>query len=143
MAKVGIYLTFKDNAEAAFIFYRSVFGGEFTNLQRFKDMPGNEKMPAHALEKLLHVSLPLNENVDLDGSDSMDGMGAPLNVGNNVSILLEVNSKAEADSYYNKLSEGGIVGMPLQDTFWGAYYAQFTDKFGIQWMINFTYPQPK
>jgi PhnB protein len=137
MAGVSIYLNFKGNTEQAFVFYRSVFGGEFSLLQRFKDMPGNEQVKKTDMDKLIHISLPLNENVTLHGTDALDNMGRKLVEGNNVSILLDAKSKAEADTLFDKLSSNGMVEMPLQDTFWGAYYGSVKDQFGIYWMINF------
>lgn len=143
MAGVSIYLNFKGNTEQAFVFYRSVFGGEFSLLQRFKDMPGNDQVSKTDMEKLIHISLPLDENVTLHGTDALDNMGRNLVEGNNVSILLDAKSKIEAETLFDKLSANGSVEMPLQDTFWGAYYGSFKDKFGIYWMINFDKSQLK
>lgn len=142
MAGVSIYLNFNGNTEEAFKFYRSVFGGEFSLLQRFKDMPGNEQVSKTDLEKLIHISLTLNEHVTLHGTDALENMGRKLVTGNNVSILLDATSKAEAESLFSKLSVKGKIEMPLQDTFWGAYYGSFQDQYGIFWMINFDKSQP-
>ena len=141
MAGVSIYLNFNGNTEEAFVFYRSVFGGDFSLLQRFSDMPGNDQVSKADLKKLIHIALSLNEHVTLHGTDAIDNMGRKLVVGNNVSILLDAKSKAEAEKLFNKLSVNGMVEMPLQDTFWGAYYGSFKDQFGIYWMINFDYPK--
>lgn len=133
------YLNFQGNTEEAFLFYKSVFGGEFAILQRFKDMPGADKISENEKEKIMHVSLPIgNENV-LMGTDALESMGQKLIQGNNISISINVESEAEADRLYNGLSAGGKVEMKLQKTFWGAYFGMFSDKFGIQWMINYDY----
>ena len=127
MTGVSIYLNFSGNTEEAFIFYRSVFGGEFTLLQRFKDLPWIEQVSEADQEKLIHISLSLNDHVTLHGTDALESMGHKLIIGSNVYILLDAISKAEADTYFNKLSVNGIIEMPLQDMFWGAYYGSFTD----------------
>lgn len=133
------YLNFQGNTEDAFLFYKSVFGGEFAILQRFKDMPGADKISENEKEKIMHVSLPIgNENV-LMGTDALESMGQKLIQGNNISISINVESEAEADRLYNGLSAGGKVEMKLQKTFWGVYFGMFSDKFGIQWMINYDY----
>lgn len=133
MASINPYLTFKDNTEEVFNFYKSVFGGEFQNLTRFSDMP-SEHTPAS--NKIMHVALPIGPNTILMGSDSPEGFGPPLNVGNNMSIAAHTETKAEADKIFNGLSAGGKVTMPMSDAPWGAYFGMFTDKFGIHWMVN-------
>lgn len=137
MTGVYIYLNFNGNTEEAFQYYRSVFGGEFSALQRFKDTPEKEKLSPTDQEKLMHIALPVGTNMSLMGTDMLESMGQVLKPGNNYSISLEAESKEEAEKLFTKLSAGGKVEMALQKTFWGAYFAMFTDKFGIQWMINF------
>jgi PhnB protein len=137
------YLNFKGNAEEAFKFYKSVFGGEFSALQRFKDTPEADKISAADRDKIMHVSLPIGKGVTLMATDGLESMGQKLEVGNNFSLSIEAESKEEADRLFNALSKEGKIEMPLQKTFWGAYFGMFADKFGIQWMVNYTENQPK
>jgi len=139
MTTVNVYLTFDGNCEEAFNFYKSVFGSEFSSLSRFKDMPPLEGVPpqeGEAGEKIMHVSLPVSKETILMGSDT--GSWAPkIETGNNFSISITTDSKEEADRFFNELSVGGTVTMPMEDTFWGDYFGSFTDKFGINWMVGF------
>ncbi len=136
------YLNFDGETEEAFNFYKSVFGGEFAVFQRFKDMPDSDKMPADQQEKVMHVSLPVGASM-LMGSDTMEGMGPPLSVGNNVHISVSPESKEETKRIFDGLSKGGNIDMPLDDMFWGSYFGACTDKFGVRWMVNFDYNQQK
>ena len=138
MFKVNPYLNFNGKTEEAFNFYKSVFGGEFTALQRFKDIPASEQaMPEVEGERIMHVSLPIGEGTTLMGTDISEGMGMSLTQGNNVYLSLHPDSKEEAERLFKQLSAGGKVEMPLEKMFWGAYFASFTDKFGVGWMINY------
>lgn len=140
MATVNVYLTFNGNCEEAFNFYKSVFGGEFPFIGRFKDMPpqpGQPPMPPEAMEKIMHVTLPISRETMLLGSDTGGEWAANFQAGNNFSISINTESRAEADTLFNGLSAGGTVTMPMNLTFWGAYFGMFTDKFGISWMVNF------
>lgn len=140
MATANVYLTFNGNCEDAFNFYRSVLGGEFIYMGRFKDMPpseGSKPMPAEDLEKIMHVSLPLSKETMLMGSDTGGEWAASFIQGNNFSISLKVDSIEEADRLFNGLSNGGAVIMPMNKTFWGDYFGMFADKFGVSWMISF------
>lgn len=141
MATINPYLNFNGNTEDAFNFYKSVFGTEFTTLQRFEDTPGSDKMPAADREKILHVALPIGGNI-LMGSDT-PSMGNRLSAGNNFSISISAESKEEAEKLFHALSAGGEVIMPLGDAFWGAYFGMLTDKFGIQWIVNYDYNEQK
>lgn len=141
MLNVNPYLNFKGNTEEAFNFYKSVFGGEFTMLMRFKDTPEAGNIPADARDQIMHVALPLGKNNVLMGTDAPESMGFGLKVGNNVHIAIQTESREEADNLFKGLSAGGNVQMPMADMFWGDYYGAFTDKFGIQWMIAFTNPK--
>lgn len=144
MATVNAYLTFDGNCEAAFNFYKSAFGGEFMNLSSFGEMPPQEGMPPLPNEmknRLMHVALPISSETILMGSDNMPGMGPEITVGNNFSVSIGVNSKEEADRLFAALSKDGKVTMPMEVTFWGAYFGMWTDKFGINWMVN--YDEPK
>lgn len=137
MAKMNPYLNFDGTAEAAFTFYKSVFGGEFVGIHKMSEAPGTEQLPENERNRVMHIALPIDANTTLMASDIMPSMGHKLDVGNNVQISLHPSSREEAERLFNGLSAGGKVEMPLQDTFWGAYYGNFQDKFGINWMINF------
>jgi PhnB protein len=141
MATLNPYLNFAGNTEEAFTFYRSVFGGDFTTLQRFKDTPEAGRIPEKEKDMLMHVSLPVGKGNSLMGTDAVESMGHKLIVGNNIPRSLEAESKDEAEKLFKGLSAGGKVMMPLKDTFWGAYFGMLTDKFGIQWMVNYTFPK--
>lgn len=142
MATTSIYLNFPGETEAAFNFYKSVFGTEFDGggFNRFGDMPPQEGMPPMSQtlkNQILHVSLPILGGVRLMGSDAPVEMGFSVNKGNHVYINLETDSREESDRLFALLSEGGKVEMPMSDMFWGAYYGSLCDKFGVQWMINY------
>ena len=142
MATVHPYLNFNGTAEAAFTFYRSVFGGEFTFIAKFKDMPSEvPSMGADEGEKIMHVSLPIGNTVIM-GSDIPASYPAGI-MGTNFNVSVNTDSEAEADKIFNGLSAGGKVLMPIAKTFWGAYFGMFTDKFGVQWMVNYDYNQEK
>lgn len=140
MASVNIYLNFDGNCEEAFGFYRSIFGGEFSYIGRYGDMPEQEGMPSITDEnknKIMHVDLPISKETVLMGCDFVGPHeNSPLVKGNNFSISVNAESKAEADRIYLALSEGGNTIMPMADTFWNAYFGMLTDKFGINWMVN-------
>jgi PhnB protein len=143
MASINPYLTFKNNCEEAFTFYKSVFGGDFTYIGRFKDMPttDNNCPPAEG-DKIMHISLPIGNTVIM-GSDAPGNYGETIIVGNNFSVSINTDSQEEADRIFNGLSKDGNVSMPMNKTFWGAYFGMFTDKFGINWMVNFDEVQPQ
>lgn len=141
MAVFNPYLNFNGNTEEAFNFYKSVFGGEFVMIMRFRDVPGNENLPAELLDKIMHIALPIGKGNMLMATDSLESLGQKLVQGNNHYFMLGTESKEEADELFAKLSVNGKIEMPLQDTFWGAYYGAFTDQFGIQWMIDYEYPK--
>lgn len=144
MATVNVYLTFNGNCEEAFSFYKSVFGGEFPYIGRFGDMPPQDGQPPISDEdknKIMHVTLPISDETVLMGSDTVSGMSPEVVQGNNFSLSINATSKDEADRLFSGLSAGGQITMPLQDTFWGAYFGMWTDKFGIQWMVNYDDPE--
>lgn len=138
------YLNFQGQAEAAFNFYKSVFGGEFSSLSRYGEIPAEEgvKLSEADKNKILHISLPINEFTELMASDTNDQFCAQTNTvltqGNNhyISINLDASEQAEAQRLFDALSVNGQIEMPLEKTFWGALYAAFSDQFGIHWMIN-------
>jgi PhnB protein len=141
MARVNIYLNFPRNTEEAFNFYKSVFGGEFEGrISRFSDVPAGDGMPPLAEQDknlVMHVALPIFGSYLLMGTDAPETMGFNVNFGNNVYISLEPDSREQTKQLFDALSEGGKTTMPLQDMFWGAYYGSCTDKYGVQWMLNF------
>lgn len=142
MKAVNPYLNFNGTTEQVFNFYKSVFGGEFVTLQRFKDTPEAGKIPPEAGDKLMHVALPIGKGNILMGTDALESMGQKLTIGNNFSLAISTDSEEEADKLFGKLSAGGKVQVPLSKAFWGAYFGMLTDKFGIQWMVSFDNNQP-
>ncbi len=144
MTKLNIYLNFAGSAEEAFRFYRSVFGGDFLSVVRFKDMPmEGVKIPKEDENKIMHIGLPIGQDSVLMASDTIESLGQKLVQGNNAYISVHPESKTEADRIFNALSAGGAVEMPIADQPWGDYYGSFTDKFGVQWMVNYSYPKEK
>jgi PhnB protein len=140
MARTSTYLNFPRNTDAAFNFYKSVFGGDFAGgVARFGDMPAQEGAPPLAESDknlIMHIELPILGGHVLMGTDAPESFGFTVNFGNNIYINLEPDSRGETDRLFAALSAGGKVGMPLQDMFWGAYFGSCTDKFGVQWMFN-------
>lgn len=133
------YLFFNGNCEEAFNFYKSVFGGEFVGMMKYKDMPEGGKDVAEELkDKILHVSFPIGREVIIMGSDAGPGEHS-VTVGNNIMLTLSMDDEEETKRLYQQLSEGGKVNMELQKTFWAELYAMFTDKFGINWSVNYGY----
>jgi PhnB protein len=141
MATINPYLNFPGQTEEAFNFYKSIFGGEFITLQRFRDTPEADKVPPAAKDKIMHVSLPIGNGNILMGTDALEELGHPVTIGNNFQLSISVESEVEAEKFFNSLSAGGKITVPLEKTFWGAYFGMFTDKFGIQWMVNYDYNQ--
>ncbi len=139
METVNPYLNFSGNTEAAFVFYKSVFGGEFRALVRFKDTPEADKLSASDKQKIMHVALPIGRGTILMGTDALESMGHRLTVGDNISLSVNVEGKPEADTLFGKLAAGGKVEMAMQDMFWGDYFGMLTDKFGIHWMIAWSH----
>lgn len=139
MATANVYLNFNGNCEEAFNFYKSVFGGEFHYISRFKDMPeqnGQPAMPKEMENQIMHVSLPIGETIIM-GSDCGAEWAPSFNAGNNFSISLNAESKEEVDTLFKGLSENGTITMPLADTFWGDYFGMCIDQFGVNWMISY------
>lgn len=146
MKQLNPYLNFNGNTEEVFNFYKSVFGGEFTQVMRYKDVPADvpmdgcvdENIKANTQDigdKIMHISLPVGKSI-LMGTDVPPHM-EQAKTATNISLSINVESKEEADRVYAGLSEGGQAIMPMADTFWGDYFGMLTDKFGIQWMVNF------
>ena len=140
MASVTTYLNFPRSTEAAFLFYQSVFGGEFNGgIRRFSDVPAQPGQPPMAeadKHLVMHVALPILGGHIIMGTDAPETMGFTLKQGNNVYINLQPDTRVETERLFNALAEGGKVEMPLTEMFWGAYFGSLTDKFGMQWMFN-------
>ena len=139
MPIVNAYLNFNGTCEEAFKFYKSVFGGEFTYMGRFGEMPPQDgyTVPEADKNKIMHVSLPIGGDTVLMGSDSGGEWSSSMVVGNNISLSITADSKADADRFFGSLSTGGKVTRPMAQMFWGDYFGMFTDQFGINWMISF------
>jgi PhnB protein len=145
MTTVNVYLNFDGNCEEAFNHYKSVFGGDFSYIGKFKDMPPQEgaaPMSKEEGERVMHVSLPISKETALLGSDTGGEWSSSYKQGNNFSISVNPDSKEETDRLFKALSEGGQATMPLDNTFWGDYFGMLTDKFGINWMFSFN-PNPQ
>ena len=139
MANINIYLTFKGNCRQAFNFYKYAFGGDFSSVSTFAEMPPQENMPPlpdHEKDKIMHMSLPIGKETELMGSDTSETFGKPPVVGNNFSISVSTETQEEAEDIFNKLAEGGKVTMPMEKTFWSPYFGTLTDKFDINWMVS-------
>lgn len=139
MTHLNPYLTFLGDCEAAFDFYKSVFGGDFSYVGRFKEMPPQPgvTLSVEEGEKIMHISLPITKDVTLMGSDTGGEWAPQTTVGNNITLSITAESREENERLFNALSQGGKVTMPLADTFWGDYFGMCTDKFGINWMFSF------
>jgi PhnB protein len=136
MTAVNPYLTFTNNCEEAFEFYRSVFGGEFAAVLRMTDIDCGVPVSAQNEKLIMHIALPISEGSVLMGSDAPEGFGPPLQMGNNFSVAVAPDTREEADRLHAGLSAGGAATMPMADAPWGDYFGMVTDKFGVQWLIN-------
>ena len=137
MKTVNPYLNFPGNAEEAFNFYKSVFGGEFAVVQRFKDSPEADRVPEELKEKLMHIALPIGKGNVLMATDALESMGHKVTAGTNFHLSISADSEEEANKLFAGLSAGGgIVTVPLAKMFWGSYFGMCTDQFGIQWMVS-------
>jgi PhnB protein len=134
MMSLDPYLYFDGDCRAAFDFYKSVFGGEFEPLMTYGDGPEGMPVPEGAEDRIMHVSLPIGSSV-LMGSDAMDASGHI--VGTNIHVSHGPASREACDREFAALAKGGTITMPLADQFWGAYFGNLTDKFGINWMFNY------
>ena len=137
MALINPYINFNGNAEEAFNFYKSVFGGEFAMVMRFKDMASPENpVSEKEANKIMHIALPIGKNV-LMANDVPESLGVVNEMENRSKISISAESKAEADHLFSGLSAGGTIEMPIQDSPWGSYFGMFRDKYGIEWMVDF------
>jgi len=135
MAQINPHINFNGNAEEAFTFYRSVFGGDFARTVRFKDLAGFP-VAEHEAEKIMHIALPIGAT-SLMGNDVPEMMGRTNENENRSKILINAESREEADKIFNGLSAGGQIEAPIGDSPWGTYFGCFRDKYGIEWMVDF------
>ena len=137
MATINPYINFNGNAEEAFNFYKSVFGGEFESVVRFKDLESSEfPVPEADANKIMRIVLPIGGNT-LIANDVPESLG-PVNENENRSkIAISAETKEEAEKLFKGLSEGGKVEMPMAESPWGTYFAMFRDKYGIEWTVEF------
>jgi PhnB protein len=137
MALINPYINFNGNAEEAFNFYKSVFGGEFAQIMRFKDLASAEFLVSESeANKIMHIALPIGNNV-LMANDVPEILGRVNENENRSKISISAESKEEADKLFNGLSAGGQIEMPIADSPWGSYFGMFRDKYGIEWMVDF------
>ncbi len=138
MAQINPYIHFNGNAEEAFNFYKSVFGGEFAMIMRFKDLAfANNPNAEKEAEKIMHIALPIGKGSVLMGSDTPEFMGKHNENENRSKISISAESKEEADRLFNGLAAGGQIEFPIGDSPWGTYFGMFRDKYGIEWMVDF------
>ncbi len=138
MANIHPHINFNGNAEEAFTFYKSVFGGEFSKIVRLKDIAGPDfPIPENEAHKILNIALPIG-NAILMGNDVPEAMGRVNENENRSKIVVTAASKEEADKIYHGLSAGGNVEMPISETPWGSYFGMLRDKFGIEWMVEYS-----
>lgn len=136
MAQINPHINFNGNAEEAFTFYKSVFGGEFSKVIRFKDISSEEfPIPEQEAHKLMHIALPIGQNF-LYANDILEIMGRVDENENRSKIAITAESKEEAHKLFNGLSAGGQIEMPIDENPDGTYFAMFRDKFGIEWMVK-------
>ena len=140
MTAINPYLNFNGTTEEVFNFYKTIFGGEFAELMRFRDLPAGEdcggmKLSESDLDKIMHIALPVGGGV-LMATDTLESMGQTAPEGGSFSLSLSSDSREEADRLFTGLAEGGKVEMPLADAFWGHYFGMLTDKYGVRWMIS-------
>ena len=146
--EIHAYLNFEGQAEEAFRFYAEALGGELTEVHRFGSMPPQDgfELTPEQREWVMHVGLSVGDGQMLMASDTIEGMGPPRVEGNNFSISIHPSSREEADRVFRALAEGGTITMPIQDQFWGDYFGMIADRFGVNWMVNYsaqgTQPQP-
>jgi PhnB protein len=137
MASINPYINFNGNAEEAFNFYKSVFGGEFETLLRFKDLASDEfPVPENEADKIMRITLPIGENT-LIANDVPESMGRVSEDENRSKIAVNTESREEADKIFAELTQGGSIEMPMDDGPWGTYFGMFRDKFGIEWTVEF------
>jgi PhnB protein len=141
MASINPHINFNGNAEEAFNFYKSVFGGEFSKIMRFKELASDDfPVPDHEANKIMHIALPIGNSI-LMANDVPEILGRTNENENRSKIVIAAESKDEADKLFNRLSVGGQIEMPISESPWGTYFGMFRDKYGIEWMIDFDLTQ--
>lgn len=137
MPVINPHINFNGNAEEAFLFYQSVFGGAFVNIVRFKDIASSEyPIAENELNKIMHIALPIGKNI-LMGNDVPESMGRVNETEHRSKISINAASREEADKLFSGLSAGGNVEVPIEDSPWGSYFGMFRDKYGIEWMVDY------
>jgi PhnB protein len=137
MASINPHINFNGNAEEAFTFYKSVFGGDFARITRFKDLASDAfPVAEHEANKIMHIALPIGKNI-LMANDVPEILGRTNENENRSKIVISAESREEADKLFKGLSEGGQIEMPIADSPWGSYFGMFRDKYGIEWMVDF------
>ena len=140
MASINPYINFNGNAEEAFTFYKSVFGGEFGTIVRFRDLASDEfPVPEDEADKIMRITLPIGKDV-LIANDVPASMGRVSENENRSKIAVSAESHDEADKIFAGLTQGGSVEVPMDDGPWGTYFGMFRDKFGIGWTVEFDPP---
>lgn len=136
--RIFSYLNFDGNAEEAMRFYQSILGGEFPDgFMYMGDMPDGPPMSEEDKKRVMHTTLVLPNDLRIMGSDTFPGFGGPFKQGNQTQVYLDLDSMAETKRIFDQLSAGGEIEMPLEKTFWGSYFGNFTDKYGICWMVSY------
>ena len=137
MALINPHINFNGNAEEAFNFYKSVFGGEFAKIMRFKDLASAEfSVAENEADKIMHIALPIGKNI-LMANDVPESLGRVNENENRSKISISAESREEADKLFSGLSAGGQIEMPIADSPWGSYFGMFRDKYGIEWMVDY------
>lgn len=137
MASINPYINFNGNTEEAFMFYRSVFGGEFGTIVRFKDVASAEfPVPESEANKIMRITLSIGSSI-LIANDVPESMGRVNENENRSKIAVTAETKEEAERIFNGLSAGGTVEMPMAESPWGTTFAMFRDKYGIEWTVDF------
>ena len=138
MRAINPWINFNGNAEEAFNFYKSVFGGEFTKIVRFKELSSEEfPIAENDANKIMYIGLPIGKNNVLIANDVPEFMGWVNEKENRSKIAVSAESREEADKVFNGLSAGGDVEGPIGDSPWGTYAGMFRDKYGIEWIVEF------
>jgi PhnB protein len=138
MKAINPWINFNGNAEEAFTFYKSVFGGEFAKIVRFKDLASDEfPIPENEANKIMYIALPIGKNNVLVANDVPEFMGRVNENENRSKIFVNTESRDEADKIFNGLSAGGDVEGPIGDSPWDTYAGMFRDKYGIEWIVQF------
>ena len=138
MRTINPWINFNGNAEEAFTFYKSVFGGEFVKIIRFKDLASPEfVVPGNDANKIMHIALPIGKHNVLIANDVPEFMGRVNESENRSKISVSAESREEADKIFNGLSAGGDIEGQIGDSPWGSYAGMFRDKYGIEWIVEF------